>query len=223
MTAPVVSLATTNRERVEVHALFDQAIGGIDPNAVPKVEHDRLYDPIVAQIRDEEGLLLAAALTCRSQRAVVAARMATMLKAGVGDPTGVVDVVDLHSELDLIAVRASHRGQGLGSQLIRHLEQSLVQKGVRAWSGNVVDALNATPLRAFYERHGFEVLPDGQPLPKLLGRDWTPLQPTQPPTFSFYKLFGEAAAEVAAPRRVVRPPDPAKARRRGGRKPKKRR
>lgn len=214
-----ITLATTDDERAEVQALFEESFTNIDANAVPKTSSDYLYNPLVAQVRDEAGRLVAAALTCRSQRAAAAVTLGKMTRQ---DPLGVLDLVDRHSELDLIAVRESRRGIGIGSHLVRFLEGRLTDAGVQAWFGNVVEGLDATRLREFYTSHGFEVLPDGQPLPRLLGRDWTPPVPTAPPIFVFYKMLGGTAAPpTAPPRSVVRPPDPAKARRTGKAKAKK--
>ena len=176
LTEPRITLATTDEARAEVQALFEESFADIDPNAVPKTSSDYLYNPTVAQVHDAEGRLVAAALTCRSQRAATAVTMSKMM--GVQDPLGVLDVLDRHSELDLIAVREPYRGDGLGSLLVQFLEDHLTQAGVHAWFGNVVDGLDATRLREFYGRHGFEVLPDGQPLPMLLGRDWATPVPT---------------------------------------------
>ena len=173
-------------------------------------------------MHDAEGRLVAAALTCRSQRAATAVTMSTMM--GVQDPLGVLDVLDRHSELDLIAVREPYRGDGLGSLLVQFLEDHLTQAGVHAWFGNVVDGLDATRLREFYGRHGFEVLPDGQPLPMLLGRDWATPVPTEQPTFVFYKMLGGTPRPLPSTSLpAVRPPDPRKARRAGKAKSKKRR
>lgn len=221
MTGPIITLATTDAERAEVQALFEESFSDIDPHAVPKTSSDYLYNPSVAQVHNEQGRLVAAALSCRSQRAATAVTLSKMMGQ---DPLGVLEVLDRHSELDLLAVRETHRGEGLGSSLVRFLEDHLAKAGVQAWFGNVVDGLDAPRLRKFYGQHGFEVLPDGQPLPKLLGVDWTPPVPTQPPTFVFYKMLGRAAGLGTAPSRpAVRPPNPNKARRTGKTKSKKRR
>lgn len=178
-----IALANTNDERAQVQALFSSVFDGIEPNAVPVAEHDYLYTPLIPYIRDESGRLLAAAMTCRTQ---IAAGAIMTSRAGLPDRFNVMPVVDAHSELDLLAVDPTYRGHGLGSRLIRFLEDELARRKVRAWFGNVTVNLDARRLRTFYQLHGFTVLPDFTPLPPLLGRDWV-LPGAGSPQFYFYK------------------------------------
>jgi GNAT superfamily N-acetyltransferase len=189
-----ITFAATNQERAQVQALFSAVFTDIESNAVPVVEHDCLYAPLIAQIRDEWGRLIAAAMTCRTQ---VAAGSIMANRAGLPDRFNVMPVIDAHSELDLLAVDDDHRGQGLGSVLIRFLEDELARRNVRAWFGNVTVNLDARRLRKFYRLHGFTVLPDFAPLPPLLGRDWM-LPGAASPQFYFYKRpqHSEPAADV---------------------------
>jgi GNAT superfamily N-acetyltransferase len=189
-----ITLATTNDERAQVQALFSAVFNGIEPNAVPVVEHDYLYAPLIAQIRDESGGLIAAAMTCRTQ---VAAGAIMASRAGLPDRFNVMPVIDAHSELDLLAVDDAHRGQGLGSGLVRFLEDELARRKVRAWFGNVTVNLDAGRLRAFYQSHGFTVLPDFTPLPPLLGRNWG-LPGAASPQFYFYKRPQQSGPVAAA-------------------------
>jgi len=73
-----------------------------------------------------------------------------------------------------------------GSQLLNYLEDQLRQRGVRVWFGNATPDLDVDRLRMFYERHGFRVLPDGAPLPPLLGKEWV-MPGTAQPTFYLWK------------------------------------
>lgn len=179
----LITFANTNDERAEVQALFSAVFDGIEPNAVPVVEHDYLYTPLIAQVRDESGRLIAAAMTCRTQ---VAAGALLASRAGLPDRFNVMPVIDAHSELDLLAVDPAHRSHGLGSSLIRFLEGELERRQVRAWFGNVTVNLDARRLRTFYQLHGFTVLPDFTLLPPLLGRNWV-LPGAASPQFYFYK------------------------------------
>ena len=179
----IITLATTNEQRAEVQDLFNRVFVGIEENAVPVIEHDYLYAALVPQIRDETGRLIAAAMTCRTQ---IAAGAIMASRAGLPDRSGVLPLLDMHSELDLIAVDPTRRGQGLASQLLRYLEAELASRGVRVWFGNVTANLDVDRLREFYNSHGFNVLPDFEPLPPLLGRDWT-LPNSAMPQFYFYK------------------------------------
>lgn len=79
--------------------------------------------PRDAQIRDSSDALIAAALTCRA-------------RIGKADAFGMLAVLDRHSELDLLAVRESARGKGLGSRLVRQLEVHLATNGVRSPAGS---------------------------------------------------------------------------------------
>ncbi|MEG9224633.1 GNAT family N-acetyltransferase [Aeromicrobium sp. Sec7.5] len=181
-----IELAETNSERAELQALFSHVFEGISDDAVPRVEHDDLYAPLLPLIRDAEGSLLAAAMSCRTELAS-AAIMASRI--GRGDPFGVIGLLDKHSELDLVAVQPSARGRGYGSRLIQWLDSELEHRGVRAWFGNVTVNLETDRLREFYRRHGFEIVPDFQPLPPLLGKSWMK-RDAQMPQFYFYKRPG---------------------------------
>ncbi|NEN76778.1 GNAT family N-acetyltransferase [Nocardioides zeae] len=188
-----ITIATTNDERAQVQALFSAVFVDIEPNAVPVVEHDYLYAPLIAQVRNGSGRLIAAAMTCRTQ---IAAGSVMAQRAGLPDRFNVLPVLDAHSELDLLAVDDDFRGQGLGSSLLRFLEDELAKRKVRTWFGNVTVNLEAARLRTFYQSHGFTVLPDFAPLPPLLGRNWT-LPGAAAPQFYFYKRpkpSGSAAA-----------------------------
>ncbi|MEU5591230.1 GNAT family N-acetyltransferase [Streptomyces chrestomyceticus] len=177
-TAVAISEAITDAQRAEAQALFEVSFHDIAPTAVPRVKHDPLYAPLVLCYRDPgTGELAGAALTCRSQVAV----SMTMMRRPEYAP-----VMDLHSELDLMAVVPAFRGRGIGGMLIRAMEDRLRQRGVRSWFGNATRDLETAKLREFYTRHGFTVLPDGQPLPDLLGRSWV-LPTAEQPAFFFYK------------------------------------
>lgn len=181
-----ITLAATNEERAEVQALFSRVFVGIEDNAVPVVEHDYLYAPLIPQIREESGRLIAAAMTCRTQ---IAASAIMASHARLPDRFGVLPLLDKHSELDLIAVDRSHTGHGYGSSLIAYLDAKLASRGVRAWFGNVTTNLDVDRLRGFYRSHGFTVVPDFQPLPPLLGRNWV-MPNAAVPQFYFYRRPG---------------------------------
>jgi GNAT superfamily N-acetyltransferase len=170
--------ATTNAQRSEVQALFERSFNGIDPTAVPRIEYDTLYAPLIVRCHDSEtGRLIGAALTCRAQVAVDAKLI------GRGEYN---TVLDKHSQLDLMCVVPEHQGRGIGSGLVCAIEDRLRQRGVRVWFGNATKDLDTERLQKFYSRHGFKILPEGQPLPDLLGKRW--IQPlTEDPAFWFYK------------------------------------
>lgn len=179
----MISEATTDAERRAVQELFQACFVDISPSAVPMTSADHLYAPIVAQYVDDAGRLVGAALTCRAQVAVTTATAAAM---GLPD-TGYRSVLDKHSELDLMAVLPDARGQGIGGRLVAYLEDRLRDRGVRVWFGNATADLEVARLREFYARHGFTVLPDGQPLPPLLGKARWSMPTAERPTFYFYK------------------------------------
>jgi GNAT superfamily N-acetyltransferase len=177
----MISLATTDPERVRVQKLFSEVFGDkIEPNAVPMTAVDHMYTPLVAQAIDEEGELVGAALTCAPQ---VVAGLALMPQLASPNLLAAGQRV---SELDLMAVAPHSRGKGLGAAMLSYLEPLLFERGVRAWFGCVTDGDEATFLRSFYSRLGFNVLPDRRPLPPFAGQDWS--TPTaHPPVFSFWK------------------------------------
>lgn len=177
-TDAAISEANTDAKRAEVQDLFSRTFQGIAPNAIPAVKDDRLYAPLVLRYHDiETGQLAGAALTCRSEVAVGMTMMQRLEYA---------PVLDRHSVLDLMAVAPAFRGRGIGSALVREMEDRLKERGVRIWFGNATRDLETARLREFYARHGFTVLPDGQPLPDLLGRSWV-LPTAEQPAFFFYK------------------------------------
>ena len=76
---------------------------------------------------------------------------------------------DLRSELDLIAVESSARGDGLGSSLIAFLEIELRRRGVCVWFGNISAESNVAGLVDFYSKNGFTIVPTGPGLPPFMG------------------------------------------------------
>lgn len=177
--------ASDDIQRRAVKALFKRCFEDIDSDAVPETGVDQLYAPIVAQYIDKKsGRLIGAALTCRS-RLAVASLIAEQTGVAVSNPYR--NVLDRHSELDLMCVDPDYRGRGIGSQLIAYLERRLSSLGVRAWFGCVTEDLDVDRLRVFYARHGFTVLGRGQKLPPLLGVDWS-MSTVDEPAFYFYKV-----------------------------------
>lgn len=210
-----VTVASTSAELGAAQALFEEAIPGIAPDAVPRTSWgQKNYDVTVAQFRGDDGELFGAALTCRAQAAVTSVLM--------GDPLGFRSVLDQHSELDLIAVRPNSRSKGVGSALIEFLEERLVAAGVRVWFGNVTPGLDVDRLASFYGGLGFTVGEPGARLPRLLGKDWAPPLLAEKPAFYFYKTLGDDTTHPGLRHRVARPPDPKKARRAGKSKKRKR-
>lgn len=177
-----IILASSQPERASIQAFFEVTFPDIEPDGVPAVRHDEIYTPLIPYLQDDDGQVIAAAMSCRSQLGAMAA---TAARAGRQDLFQLGALNDKHSELDLLAVQEDHQGLGLGSSLIRFLEAELVARGVRAWFGNVTVNLDGDRLRRFYTAHGFTVLPDSQPLPPLLGQDW--VTHTEKPQFYFYK------------------------------------
>ncbi|GAB2736422.1 GNAT family N-acetyltransferase [Nocardioides pakistanensis] len=171
-----ITLAESEADRRDALELFLDTFADIAENAVPMPEHDRLFAPLIAQVRDKDGALLGAALTCRPQ---IAAGMALMPGYDLGK-------ADRVSELDLMAVHPDRRGEGIGRQMLDFLEPLLAARGVRSWFGNATHDLDLARLRNFYANAGFQVLAEGQPLPPFAGQDWTPPF-AEAPAFYFWK------------------------------------
>jgi GNAT superfamily N-acetyltransferase len=175
-----ITYASSDEERKEVRDFLAKHIDDIAETAVPATSMDYAFKPLVPLVRGEQGHIVAAALTCRA------------FMAGSAAVTGLAEqmfgsALDRHSELDLLAVAEEARGQGLGTSLVKELESKLAAQGVRVWFGNVTAGSDVEQLRSFYSGLGFTVLADGQPLPPLLGRQWTPPL-TEEPVFFFYKV-----------------------------------
>lgn len=177
--------ATSDAERAEVEEFLSRNLRHVAHEAVPRTNSDWVYRPVILQLRDSSNAVIAAALSNRSQ---FAAECVRMTRSGRRDSALLAysNVVDTHSELDLIAVDHAWRGKGIGSHLIRHLESVLRDMSVRVWFGNTESTSDPERLRLFYERHGFITTAPGQSLPRLLGHDWV-LPGPPPPPFYFYK------------------------------------
>ncbi|WP_064077445.1 GNAT family N-acetyltransferase [Prescottella equi] len=181
----MIECLDTAESRTELQKFFASLIPDIEYNAVPDVEHDDVYAPLALAIRDGgSGEIVAALLSCHTQFVATA-----LMTDARGLPFKDPDAVRLggrHSLLDLMATAPEARKRGLATKLLEHAETELASRGVRAWYGCVDDESHADELRAFYERRGFRVLPDGAPLPPLLGTDrWN--DEVTPPVFWFYK------------------------------------
>jgi GNAT superfamily N-acetyltransferase len=177
----VITLAESDEERRDVLNLFLDVFEDIAPTAVPMRDVDHMYEPLIAQVRDDKGELIAGALTCRPQIAAGLSMLPEALR-----PKELARAAERVSELDLMAVRPDRRGEGLGQALVSYLEPLLVARGVRAWFGNVTPELEIARLRRFYDRAGFQVLANGQPLPPFGGQQWSP-PGAQSPAFYFWK------------------------------------
>lgn len=174
-------------DRDQVQKLLQALIPDIAPTAVPMSKFDGMYAPVIMKAIDDDGALIGAVLSCRAQ--IAAAASLAPEQALPGMPS-YGPVMDTHSELDLLAVAPDARGRGVGSALLSAVEDRLRERGVRWWFGNVTHQLDAERLRRFYERHGSEVGPVGEPLPPLLGRTWV-MPGTAPAVFYFWrKLTG---------------------------------
>lgn len=180
----MICRATTDNERKEVLEHFLRTFDDIDPDAVPMTRYDDIYAPIVVADRDSSGVILGAALTCRSQ--VAASPLAAKLRGLPAGPSDYTTVLSKHSELDLMSVVPEQRGQGVGSRLLKYLQRELISRGVKVWFGHITDDLEVERLRSFYKSHGFKLTDNGQPLPPLLGRSWV-APGTYPAACSFYK------------------------------------
>jgi len=191
-----ITTADTDDERIAVRDFLAEYIDDIAPNAVPKLQDDDLFKPLVPWVRNESGDIVAAALTCRSQ---VAAGAAALERRGGPIPTAAgryLPVLDKHNELDLLAVRPDHRGEGLGSRLLTWMENHLQSNGVRVWFGNVTPSLAVPELRRFYARHGFTTTNPTDGLPPLLGRIWV-MPNAESPAFYFYKALRAPSSQPA--------------------------
>lgn len=177
-----------------MQALFESVFSDIDEFAVPPTSSDHMYAPLVLRYHDPDTSALAgAALACRAQVA------ATAMLAG-GRLPGNRDyrtVLDKHRELDLMCVAPAFRDRGIGGALLTAMREELAAQGVRVWFGNAIDGYDLDGLRRFYTRHGFTVLADGEPLPPLLGKDWTmPTVVAPAPRFYFYQRLTGSAGQA---------------------------
>ncbi len=201
-----ITVAKSEKELQAVRLLFASTFRDIAPDAVPFTpEGHTSYDVMVAQAISDDGQLLGAAMTNRAAIAVQSLMM--------GDLMGYGSVVDKHRELDLMAVRPDARSSGIGAKLLAFLEDQLRTADIQVLTGNATADLELAKLRAFYERQGFTVQPQGAPPATILGKTWThPLAP--PAALYFYKVLAGSPIESNAsiPKKVT-PPDPAKARR----------
>lgn len=176
-----VTLAHRTEERQEAQALFEATVKDIAPTAVPAPEHDGMFRTLLAQVRDEDGRLVAAAMSCEPMLTASLGMLAPEML-----PAGLKKAVGQTSELDLIAVLPEHRCKGLGSRMIEFLEPLLIERGVRTWFGHSTDYLDIEALRRFYARHGFNIVPAGELLPPFHGQKWeAPLAKNAP--LSFWK------------------------------------
>jgi GNAT superfamily N-acetyltransferase len=139
-------------DRAQVQELLQGLIPGIAHNAVPMSASDFMFAPVIVRAVDDDGRLVGAALSCRAQVAATASALPGRAVPGLGDFGPVMEV---HSELDLLAVAPDARGQGVGSALLSAVEARLRERGVRWWFGNVTHGLDIERLRRFYSRHGF--------------------------------------------------------------------
>jgi GNAT superfamily N-acetyltransferase len=190
-----ITTADTDEDRLVTRDFLAQYIDDIAPDAVPKLSDDDLYRPLVPWIRDASGRVVAAALTCRNRYAAGAAAISRR-----GDPmppqaAKFLSVLDKHSELDLLAVRPDCRGKGLGTSLVRWMEQRLQERGARVWFGNVTSSLEVTDLRRFYASHGFTTTGPNEDLPPLLGRMWIAPNAVRP-AFFFYKALTKGSTRL---------------------------
>lgn len=180
----MITTADTSEDRADVQAFFHSHFEEIAPNAVPAVEHDHLYAPVILTVRENDGTgrILAASLSCRTNDIAGA----LMVPFAGNQFEAARKVAPLHSNLDLLATDPTARGTGLASALIDETEKRLAESGVRVWFGCVTNDLDSTQLRPYYQRHGFTVLDDGAPLPPLVGYDKWNLGKDDV-TFHFYK------------------------------------
>lgn len=179
----VIEDVVEDADRAEVQKFLQDHIPGIAHNAVPMSASDGMYAPVIVRAVDQDGGLIGAALSCRAQVAAMASALAGGRLPGLGD---FAPVMDVHSELDLLAVDPEARGQGIGSALLSAVEARLRGRGVKCWFGNVTPGLDVERLRRFYGRHGFDIGPPGAALPPLLGRTWV-MPGTAPAAFFFWR------------------------------------
>lgn len=168
-----ITSADTERDRRSVHAFIEQYIE-IEPTAIPALNVDRLYDPVVLCARTVSAEIVGALLACRPLAAVAA----SMLPGAVASSKVM--------ELDLLAVAPQHRRAGLGSALVAECETRLRAKGTRIVWGGVTDTTSSDDVAAFYLEAGFTVLSPGEPLPPFQGRTWV-MPMAKPPVFWFWK------------------------------------
>ena len=178
-----ISLAETDESRQDAQAFFEQAFPGDSRIAVPSTIMDLMYRTLLVQVRDDEGRLVAAAMSVEPH-----------LTSGLGvlppeaRPAELVKVAGKVSELDRIAVLPEHRGQGLGRRMLEFLEPHLAERGVQTWFGSANEREHVVELRRFFEGSGFTVLTDGKKLPPFHGLTWYPESLKNPPLWFWKNL-----------------------------------
>lgn len=176
-----IKSADSDVERRALHELLSRYIPGIAPTAVPTLADDIYYRP-VALGAHLEGNLIGGLLMCRPQ---VSAGVATSVIHG-GPSLGYGELLDAVFHLDMMAVEADVRREGIGSLLLSTGEDRLRAIGAKILYGSIATSDDEGSLIAFYRARGFRVLDRLQPLPPFLGRQWTlPIEAT--PEFWFWK------------------------------------
>jgi GNAT superfamily N-acetyltransferase len=130
----VIEDVREDADRTGVQRFLQGLLPDIAHNAVPMSASDGMYAPVVVRAVRDDGQIVGATLSCRAQVAAMASAMPGRALPGLGDFGSVMDV---HSELDLLAVAPEARGQGVGSALMSAVEARLRERGVRWWFGNV--------------------------------------------------------------------------------------
>jgi len=169
-----ITPAATEPDRRATHRFIERYIP-LEPTAIPALNVDGLYDPVILTARATTGGMVGALLACRPRVAV-----AMSMLGPAADPGSKV------MELDLLAVDASRRRSGIGSSLLRACGAALEEKGARILFGGVTDASTSPQVASFYRDAGYAVLADGQHLPPFLGRTWV-MPFTEGPVFWFWK------------------------------------
>lgn len=156
-----ITSADSDADHRSLRDLLARHIDDIAVSAIPELQDDRYYNPLVLQIKNEAGDTVGGALTCRPMRAV-----ASYTASLAGLPSlGYESVLDKVSCLDLMAIDTPYRRKGLGRRLLQRMEVQLHQRGTRIWFGNVTNERTHQHVAAFYSEYGFTVLQQGETLP----------------------------------------------------------
>lgn len=175
-----ISETKTDKDRRTLKTFFDRRIfGGVPSDAVPLSSFDYATEAYFLQATDTTGRLLGGTLSCVSSP-VMLGRYGKIPLAFVQD-----NINSSHKikELNFIAIDSEFRNKGLGSLLLKKLEEKCKEDGVLILFGSAIAKNSDVPeLKKFYEKNGYSITKN---LPNFFGLAW--FLPFEVPDFYFYK------------------------------------
>lgn len=162
----MITLAGTNAERRAAERLWAQhGDWVVHSGIICDPADDDVYLPLVAQVHIE-GRLVGATYT----------RPLRSFAEQANDPDEpnrerCRELLPRYIELDAMAVDPRFRGQGIGAAMLNYLEPKIRARGGRMLFGQVTSDAEASFLRRYYSQLGFRCMPEGEPLPPMLGME----------------------------------------------------